>query len=278
VNVEGRAFEGRSVLMSGGSRGIGLAIALRLARDGANVTILAKTDVPHPRLEGTVHTAVEQIRAAGGGALGIVGDVREDEDVARAVEAAVAEFGGIDVVVNNASVIDLSASESLPAKRYDLMQDVNVRGTFMLTRAAIPHLRRSDRAHVLSLSPPVNLDPQWLGAFPGYMVAKYAMTLATLGFAHELAGDRIAANTLWPRTTIRTAAVANVLGGEELMRRSRTPDIYADAAFEVLRRGPSEVTGQTLLVEDVLAEAGVTDLAPYSPGVPDDKLFPDVFV
>lgn len=272
------SFAGRSVLMSGGSRGIGLAIALRLAREGANVTILAKTDTPHPRLEGTVHTAVEEIRAAGGGALGVVGDVRDDDAIARAVEAAVTEFGGIDVVVNNASVIDLTGSESLPAKRYDLMQDVNVRGTFMLTRAAVPHLRRSDRAHVLSLSPPVNLDPKWLGAFPGYMVAKYGMTLATLGFAHEYAGDRIAANTLWPRTTIQTAAVANVLGGAELMRRSRTPDIYADAAALVLARDPGSLTGQTLIVEDVLAEAGVRDLARYSPGVPEDELYPDVFL
>jgi len=272
------SFAGRSVLMSGGSRGIGLAIARRLAREGANVTILAKTDTPHPRLEGTVHTAVEEIRAAGGGALGVVGDVRDDDAIARAVEAAVTEFGGIDVVVNNASVIDLTGSESLPAKRYDLMQDVNVRGTFMLTRAAVPHLRRSDRAHVLSLSPPVNLDPKWLGAFPGYMVAKYGMTLATLGFAHEYAGDRIAANTLWPRTTIQTAAVANVLGGAELMRRSRTPDIYADAAALVLARDPGSLTGQTLIVEDVLAEAGVRDLARYSPGVPEDELYPDVFL
>lgn len=272
------SFAGRSVLMSGGSRGIGLAIARRLAREGANVTILAKTDTPHPRLEGTVHTAVEEIRAAGGGALGVVGDVRDDAAIARAVEAAVTEFGGIDVVVNNASVIDLTGSESLPAKRYDLMQDVNVRGTFMLTRAAVPHLRRSDRAHVLSLSPPVNLDPKWLGAFPGYMVAKYGMTLATLGFAHEYAGDRIAANTLWPRTTIQTAAVANVLGGAELMRRSRTPDIYADAAALVLARDPGSLTGQTLIVEDVLAEAGVRDLARYSPGVPEDELYPDVFL
>ena len=272
------SFAGRSVLMSGGSRGIGLAIALRLAREGANVTILAKTDTPHPRLEGTVHTAVEEIRAAGGGALGVVGDVRDDDAIARAVEGAVAEFGGIDVVVNNASVIDLAPSEVLPTKRYDLMQDVNVRGTFMLTRAAVPHLRRSDHAHVLSLSPPLNLEPRWLGAFPGYMLAKYGMTLATLGFAHELASDRIAANTLWPRTTIRTAAVANVLGGDELMRRSRSPEIYADAAFEVLRSDPAALTGRSLIVEDVLAEAGVTDLARDSPGVPEEDLYPDVFL
>ncbi len=272
------ALAGRSVLMSGGSRGIGRAIALRVAREGANVTLLAKTDTPHARLEGTVHTAAESIREAGGGALAVVGDVRRDEDVARAVEAAVAEFGGIDVVVNNASAIDLSGSELLDPKRYDLMQDVNVRGTFMLTRAAVPHLRRGTNPHVLTLSPPLNLDPRWLGAFPGYMLAKYGMTLATLGLAHELAADGIAANTLWPRTTIRTAAVANVIGGEELMRRSRTPEIYADAAFEVLIRDARECTAHTLLVEDVLAEAGITDLSRYSPGLSDDDLYPDVFL
>ena len=269
---------GRSVLMSGGSRGIGLAIALRLAREGANITMLAKTDSPHPRLEGTVHTAADQVREAGGGALAVVGDVRRDEDIARAVEAAVAQFGGIDVVVNNASAIDLAGSELLDAKRYDLMQDVNVRGTFMLTRAAVPHLRRSVNPHVLTLSPPLNLDPKWLGAFPGYMLAKYGMTLATLGFAHELAVDGIAANTLWPRTTIQTAAVANVIGGPELMRRSRTPEIYADAAFEVLTRPARELTAHCLIVEDVLAEAGITDLSEYSPGVPEDELYPDVFL
>ena len=272
------ALAGRSVLMSGGSRGIGLAIALRVAREGANITMLAKTDSPHPRLEGTVHSAADQVREAGGGALAVVGDVRRDEDIARAVEAAVAQFGGIDVVVNNASAIDLAGSELLDAKRYDLMQDVNVRGTFMLTRAAVPHLRRSANPHVLTLSPPLNLDPKWLGAFPGYMLAKYGMTLATLGFAYEFADDGIAANTLWPRTTIQTAAVANVIGGPELMRRSRTPEIYADAAFEVLTRPARECTARSLIVEDVLAEAGITDLSGYSPGVPEDELYPDVFL
>ena len=272
------ALAGRSVLMSGGSRGIGLAIALRVAREGANVTFLAKTDTPHARLEGTVHTAAERVREAGGGAFAVVGDVRRDEDIARAVEGAVAQFGGIDVVVNNASAIDLAGSELLDAKRYDLMQDVNVRGTFMLTRAAVPHLRRAANPHVLTLSPPLNLDPKWLGAFPGYMLAKYGMTLATLAFAHELAADGIAANTLWPRTTIQTAAVANVIGGEELMRRSRTPEIYADAAFEVLTRDAREHTARTLIVEDVLAEAGVTDLSGYSPGVAEEDLYPDVFL
>lgn len=271
---------GKTLLISGGSRGIGLAIALRAARDGANVTLLAKTAVPHPKLEGTVHTAAAAIEAAGGRALPVVGDVRNDDDIARAVDRTVAEFGGIDIVVNNASVIDLSGSLELTAKKYDLMQDVNVRGTFMLSRAALPALKASANPHILSLSPPLNLDPKWLGAFPGYLLAKYGMTLATLGLAAEFAGDGIAANTLWPRTTIATAAVRFALGGEEMLKRSRTPEIYADAAHAVLCRPSRERTGQTLIVEDVLRDAGITDLSGYAavPGTADDDLFGDVFL
>ena len=264
--------------MSGGSRGIGLAIALRAARDGANVALLAKTDTPDPRLEGTIHTAAEQIRAAGGQALPIVGDVRNDEDIARAVIETVGAFGGIDVVVNNASVINLSGTLDLPVKRYDLMQDVNVRGTFMLSRAAIPHLKESPNAHILSLSPPINLDPRWLGGHTGYTLAKYGMSMVTLGIAAEFARDGIAANTLWPRTTIKTAAVGNILGGQALLAKSRTPEIYADAAYEVLTKPARSYTGRSLIVEDVLADAGITDLAKYSPGVPESELFPDIFL
>lgn len=276
----GLPLEGRTLLISGGSRGIGLAIALRAAADGANVTLLAKTDTPHPKLEGTIHTAAEQIRAAGGRALPIVGDVRNDDDIARAVEGTVAEFGGIDVVVNNASVIDLSRSGELVSKKYDLMQDVNVRGTFMLSRAAIPALRGSANPHILSLSPPLNLAPKWLGAHTGYTLAKYGMTMATLGLAAEFAVDGIAANTLWPRTTIATAAVRNVIGGDRLMAVSRTPEIYADAAYEVVTAPAASRTGQSLIVEDVLEAAGVTDFSGYAavPGTPDDKLFPDIFL
>lgn len=271
---------GKTLLMSGGSRGIGLAIALRAAADGANVAMLAKTDQPHPKLEGTIHTAAAAIREAGGGALAVIGDVREDADIARAVDATVAEFGGIDIVVNNASVIDLSQSEALAEKKYDLMQDVNVRGTFMLSRAAIPALRQAENPHILSLSPPVNLRPHWLGAHTGYTLAKYGMTLATLGFAAEFADAGIAANTLWPRTTIATAAVQNVIGGDRLMAASRTPEIYADAAYRVLTSDARERTGQTLIVEDVLAEDGITDLSGYAavPGTPDEALFPDIFL
>lgn len=275
-----RSLAGRTILMSGGSRGIGLAIAVRAAADGANVAILAKTDQPHPKLEGTVHTAAEQIREAGGRALAIVGDVREDADIERAVSATVEEFGGIDIVVNNASAIDLSRTLELDPKRYDLMQDINVRGTFLLSRAAVPHLRDSDNAHILSLSPPLNLDPKWLGAHTGYTLAKYGMTIATLGLAAEFAEEGIAANTLWPKTTIATAAIANLPGGDRLMAASRTPAIYADAAYEIITRPAGEFTGRSLLVEDVLDEAGITDLAGYAavPGTPDEALYPDIFL
>ena len=275
-----RTLEGRTLLISGGSRGIGLAIALRAARDGANIVLLAKTDQPHPRLPGTIHTAAEEILAAGGQAIAVVGDVREDGDIERAVAAAVEGFGGIDAVVNNASAIDLSRTLDLDPKRYDLMADVNVRGTFMLTRAALPHLLRSENPHILTLSPPLNLEPRWLGAHVGYTLAKYAMTLATLGFAEEFADDGVAANTLWPRTTIATAAVQNLLGGDRLVAVSRTPEIYADAAYLVLTTAAAELTGRSLLVEDVLAEAGITDLAGYAavPGTPDHALYPDIFL
>ncbi|MBO1902515.1 NAD(P)-dependent oxidoreductase [Leucobacter weissii] len=275
-----RTLRNATLLISGGSRGIGLAIALRAAADGADIVLLAKTDAPHPRLEGTVHTAAEQIRDAGGRALPVVGDVRDDADIARAVHLAVREFGGIDAVVNNASAIDLSTTRELSEKKYDLMQDVNVRGTFMLARAALPALLEAENPHVLSLSPPLNLSPKWLGAHTGYTLAKYGMTLATLGIAAEFAPQGVAANTLWPRTTIATAAVKNLLGGERVMAASRTPEIYADAAYEVLTAPARELTGRTLIVEEVLAEAGITDLAGYAaiPGTPDESLFPDIFL
>jgi len=271
---------GKTILMSGGSRGIGLAIALRAARDGANIALLAKTDTPHPKLEGTVHSAAEAIEAAGGRALPIVGDVRNDDDITAAVLKTQGEFGGIDIVVNNASVIDLSGSIELAAKKYDLMQDVNVRGTFMLSRAAVPILKDAENPHILSLSPPLNITPHWLGAHTGYTLAKYGMTMATLGIAAEFARDGIAANTLWPETTIATAAVQFALGGDRMMKVSRTPEVYADAAYEVLIRPARERTGQTLIVEQVLREAGVMDFSRYAatPGTPDDELFPDIFL
>jgi citronellol/citronellal dehydrogenase len=275
-----KTLAGKTILMSGGSRGIGLAIALRAARDGANIALLAKTDTPHPKLEGTVHSAAEQIREAGGNALPIVGDVRDDDDVTGAVLKTQGEFGGIDIVINNASVIDLSRSLDLQAKKYDLMQDVNVRGTFMLSRAAVPILKDAENPHILSLSPPLNLSPRWLGGHTGYTLAKYGMTMATLGLAAEFAKAGIAANTLWPRTTIATAAVQFALGGDAMMKVSRTPEIYADAAYEVVTRPAREYTGQTLIVEDVLTDAGITDFSGYAavPGTPDSELFPDIFL
>lgn len=271
---------GKTILMSGGSRGIGLAIALRAARDGANIALMAKTDTPHPKLEGTVHSAAAAIEAAGGRALPIVGDVRNDDDITEAVMKTQGEFGGIDIVVNNASVIDLSGSRDLAAKKYDLMQDVNVRGTFMLSRAAVPILKDAENPHILSLSPPLNITPRWLGAHTGYTLAKYGMTMATLGMAAEFADDGIAANALWPETTIATAAVQFALGGDRMMKVSRTPEVYADAAYEVLTKPAREYTGQTLIVEQVLRDAGVTDFAKYAatPGTPDSELFPDIFL
>lgn len=266
-----QTLAGRTILMSGGSRGIGLAIALRAARDGANVAILAKTDTPHPKLEGTIHTAAAEIEAAGGAALPILGDVRSQESVEEAVAQTVERFGGIDIVVNNASAIDLSPTEQLSMKKYDLMQDINTRGSFLLAKSALPHLRSSDRAHVLTLSPPINLAPHWAGRHLGYTIAKYGMSLVTLGLAEEWRELGIAANSLWPRTAIATAAVQNLLGGDEAVARSRTPEIMADAAHAILVRDPSECTGRFLIDDEVLAEEGVTDLSPYG-GAPGQLL------
>ena len=271
-----RSLAGRSILMSGGSRGIGLAIALRAARDGANIAMLAKTDTPHPALEGTVHTAAAEIEAAGGRALAVVGDVREEESVKQAVDRAVGEFGSIDIVVNNASAIDLSPTAELAMKKYDLMQDINCRGSFLLAKTALPHLEQSEAPHILTLSPPLNLNPRWAGAHLGYTIAKYGMSLVTLGLAEELKGLGIAANSLWPRTTIATAAVANILGGDEMIARSRTPEIMADAAHAIFTRDPRECTGNFFIDDDVLTEEGVTDFSIY--GGPLSQLELDIFL
>ncbi len=271
------ALENRTVIMSGGSRGIGLAIAKRVAREGARVALLAKTDQPHPKLEGTIHTAAEEIEAAGGEALAIVGDVRDEERVNAAVAETVERFGGIDIVVNNASAINLAPMRDLEPKRLDLMLDIQIRGTFLLTRAALPHLRESEHAHVLSLSPPLSADPKWLRGHSAYTVAKMGMTMITLGVAADEAEAGVGANCLWPRTLIATAAVQNLLGGDEAMRRARTPEIYADAAYEVLQRDPRECTGNAYIDDEVLAEAGVTDLSVYQAD-PSGELALDLFV
>jgi citronellol/citronellal dehydrogenase len=259
-------LEGKTMLMSGGSRGIGLSIAVRAARDGANVAIMAKTDEPHPKLPGTVHTAVAEIEEAGGRGLAIVGDVRIDADIERTVSKTVEAFGGIDVCVNNASAINLARTPDLEPKRYDLMQDINTRGTFMLSRACIPQLERSDNAHILTLSPPINLDPKWAGGQLGYTIAKYGMSLCTLGLAEELEDRPIAANSLWPRTLIATAAVQNLLGGEQAMNQARMPEIVADAAHAILLRPAAECSGNFFIDDEVLAEEGVDDLAQYQAG------------
>jgi len=259
-------LSGKTILMSGGSRGIGLAIGIAAGQLGANVALLAKTDVPDPRLPGTIHTAAAEIEAAGGTALAVVGDVRDDESVANAVAKTVERFGGIDIVVNNASAIANVGTEELPMKRFDLMVGIQLRGTFGLTKSAIPHLKQAENPHILSLSPPVNMDPKWLGLHPGYTLAKYGMSLLTLGWAAEYADAGIASNILWPQTLIATAAVQNLLGGDSSMSRARTPEIMGDAAAIILQRPARECTGNSYIDVDVLAEEGITDLSKYGGG------------
>jgi citronellol/citronellal dehydrogenase len=271
---------GKTILMSGGSRGIGLAIALRAARDGANLVLLAKTAEPHPKLEGTIYTAAEQLGAAGGRVAPVVGDLRSDDDVERAVATAVREFGGIDIVVNNASALDLSPTSAISMKRYDLLQDINARGTFALTRAALPYLEVADNPHVLTLSPPLNLEPRWLGPHLAYTLSKYGMSLCTLGFAAEFSDLGVAANSLWPRTTIATAAIRNRPGGEAAVKRARTPEIMADAAHSIVTRDCRTCTGNFFIDEEVLRADGATDLSGYladrnAEGLDIDLFIPD---
>jgi citronellol/citronellal dehydrogenase len=259
------------MVMSGGSRGIGLETALAFARRGGNVALLAKTDQPHPQLPGTIHTAVEAIREAGGGAVGVLGDVRSEEDVARLVKTAVAEFGGIDVVVNNASAIHTAGTLETPTKKFALMHEVNIRGTWLLASTAVPLLRESGGS-IMTLSPPLNLAPHWLGVHPAYTTSKYGMTLLTLGWAAEFAGDRVSAYCLWPETLIDTAAVRNVVGGAD---RARSPLIMADAAMVVLDLPPEQKNGRAFIDADVLRGAGVTDLSQYGGDSPAKDIFVD---
>jgi citronellol/citronellal dehydrogenase len=271
------ALAGRTAFISGGSRGIGLEIARTLARAGANIALIAKTDTPHPKLPGTIHDAADELRGLGADVLPIVGDIRDEARVADAVARTAERFGGIDFCINNASALNLADVATLPLARFDLLQSVNVRGTFAVTQACLPHLRRSEHAHVLTLSPPLNLDPTWFGP-AAYTVSKYGMTIVTLGVARTERGHRVAGNCLWPLTAIATAAVANLLGGEEIVTRSRSPRIVADAAAIVLRRDPAVFTGNAAIVEDVLAEEGVTDLARYSQMAAQSSFAPDLFV
>jgi citronellol/citronellal dehydrogenase len=269
-------LQDRVVVMSGGSRGIGLAIAVVLARAGARIALMAKTDQPHPKLPGTIHTAAEAIEAEGGEALAVVGDVRDDAQVEAFVAAAAERWGGVDIVVNNASAINLSPIAALEPKRYDLMLDINTRGTYLLTRTAIPHLRESGHAHVLTLSPPLSTDPRWLRGHAAYTISKMGMSMITLGVAEDEREHGIGANCLWPRTLIATAAVQNLLGGDKAMAMSRTPEIVADAARVILERDPREATGNAYIDDEVLAAAGVTDLERYRAAAGDLAL--DLFV
>ena len=271
---------GRTLFITGSSRGIGLAIALRAAADGANVVIAAKTTTPHPKLPGTIFTAAEEVERRGGRALPVAVDIRDEAQVESAVEQAVAHFGMIDILVNNASAISLTGTLATPMKRFDLMHQVNVRGTYLCTQKVVPHLRRAANPHVLNLAPPLEstLKAQWFAPHVGYTMAKYGMTLCVLGMAAEFRGDGIAFNALWPRTAIDTEAI-RLIAGEDARKKTRSPAIMADAAYAILSKPSREFTGNFLIDEDVLREAGVTDLSPYNPpGIADGELMRDFFV
>lgn len=271
-------FKDKNVFISGGSRGIGKAIALRLAREGANIAIAAKTVDPNPKLEGTIFTAAEEIAKAGPGkVLPLQADIRFEESINQAVQTTADTFGGIDILINNASAIGLTDTLQTEWKRWELMQGINVRGTFFTSKACIPYLKKAHNPHILNLSPPINLDPNWFAKHLAYTISKYGMSMVVLGLAEELKGDRIAANALWPRTTIATAAVQNLLGGDFLMQRSRTADIVADAAFYILQRPSYECTGNFFIDEDVLKAEGVSDFSHYAVN-PQHKLMMDLFV
>lgn len=260
----------QTLFVTGASRGIGLAIALRAARDGANVVVAAKTTEPHRKLPGTIYSAAEQIEAAGGRALPVVLDVRDEGQIASAVDQAVATFGGVDILVNNASAISLTGTVSTPARIFDRMMSVNTRGTFLTSQACIPHLRRSVNPHILNISPPLNLDPKWFAGHVAYTMAKYGMSLCALGMARELAADGIAVNALWPRTAIATAAIEFAVGDASTLRHCRKPEIMADAAHWILTQPSRVLTGRFLIDDEVLAGAGVRDLEAYAvePGAP----------
>ena len=271
------SFKNKTVIITGASRGIGKAIGLRLAKEGANIVIASKSVEENPKLGGTIYSAAEEMEAAGGRALAVQCDIRYEEQVQEVIDKAVSAFGGIDILVNNASAINLSTTEHTEPKRFDLMYDINVRGTFMVSRACIPYLKNGSNPHILNLSPPINMDMKWFANHLAYTISKYDMTMIALGLSAELRKYKIAANTLWPRTTIATAAVKNLLGGDMLMNMSRTPEIIADAAFSILSRNSESCTGNTFIDEDVLAAEGVTDLVKYSV-VPGAQLYNDLFV
>jgi citronellol/citronellal dehydrogenase len=271
------SFQNKTVFITGASRGIGKAIALRLAKEGANIVIAAKSVEENPKLGGTIYSTAKEVESAGGKALAIQLDIRDDEQIQHAVDKAVEKFGGIDVLVNNASAISLTPTEQTDPKRFDLMHDINVRGTFFMSKACIPHLKNGNNPHILNLSPPINMDMKWFRGHVAYTMSKYNMTMIALGLSGELKKYKIAANALWPKTTIATAAVQNLLGGDALMKMSRTTDIIADAAYYILSKPSTECTGNTFIDEDVLATEGITDLGKYSV-VPGGKLYQDLFL
>jgi citronellol/citronellal dehydrogenase len=270
-------MKGKTVLITGGSRGIGKAIALRLAKEGANIAIAAKTTSPHPRLEGTIYSAATEIGQLGVKALPIQCDIRQEDQVHDAVNKTVETFGGIDILINNASAINLTPTEQTEPKRFDLMHDIQIRGTFFMCQACIPHLKKSNNGHILNLSPPINLNPKWFAQHLAYTMSKYGMSMIVLGLSEELKPFKVAANALWPRTTIATAAVQNLLGGDFLMQMSRTPDIVADAAYHILSQPSAECTGNFFIDEEVLKKAGVKDFTNYAVN-PQQELMTDIFL
>lgn len=270
-----KSLKDKVCFITGASRGIGLAIALRAAQDGASIVIAAKTDQPHPKLPGTIHTAASAITAAGGKALPLICDIREESQVKGAIDKTIEHFGAIDILVNNASAISLTGTQATEMKRYDLMQSVNARGTFLCSKYAIEHLLKSHNPHILNISPPLNLNPRWFGPHLAYTMAKYGMSLCTLGMAEEFRG-KIAVNSLWPQTAIATAAVGNLLGGEKALAACRKPEIMADAAHHILTGGV-QVSGNFYIDTDVLKGAGVSDFSPYAVN-PDSRLIPDFFL
>lgn len=271
-----RTLAGKTVLITGASRGIGRAIAVRVARDGANVVVLGKTATPHPTLPGTIYDAADEVVAAGGKALAVQADVRKEEDVQNAVKQAVEVFGGIDCLINNASAIFLAPIKETPMKRFDLMHQVNSRATFMCIQACLPYLERAENPHILTLSPPINLEPRWVAGHVAYVMSKYGMSICVLGCAEELKEKGIAVNALWPKTLIATAAV-RMLGGEELSTKTRRPEVVADAAYAILVRDSRSCTGRFFIDEDVLRAEGVTDFEKYA-SVPGIEPFPDFFI
>jgi citronellol/citronellal dehydrogenase len=271
------SLKGKTLFITGASRGIGFAIALRAARDGANVAIAAKTNAPHPKLKGTIHTAAAEIEAAGGRALPLMVDVREEIQVAEAIKKTAAAFGGIDIVVNNASAIQLTRTPETDMRRFDLMHQVNTRGTYMVSKHAIPFLEKAENPHILMLSPPLDIQEKWFAPHLAYTMAKFGMSLVTLGLAGELRPRGIAVNALWPRTTIATAAIENLLGGDTMMKMSRTPAIIADAAYRIFHKPAREFTGNFLIDDTFLAAEGETDFDKYRAD-PSQALAPDFFV